>query len=65
MGKNKKIVKLNFLTLKDLIDFTIEVDIDNCHVNRPTYTLTAELDEAQVALAKLAYLVKVPEINVC
>jgi hypothetical protein len=61
----KRKVKMKFHSLKDLIDFTMDVDINKCEIIRPTYTLITELGDEEIALAKIAYQVRVHDVSVC
>ena len=55
MPTTKRKVTLRFPTLKQLIDYTLTIDITNCEVVRSYFLLICELTEADIELAKNGY----------
>ena len=45
-------VSLQFPSLKQLIDYTLTVDVTKCEIIRSTFTLICELTDADIELAK-------------
>ncbi|MDQ3681934.1 MAG: hypothetical protein M3352_02530 [Bacteroidota bacterium] len=50
-----KKVSLQFLSILQLIDFTLAIDSNFCQMNKTTLVLTCELSEKEINLATSGY----------
>ena len=55
MPKLTRMVTLKFLSIKQLIDFTLTIDLTHCEVVRSTFLIVCQLTEAEIELAKNGY----------
>ncbi len=50
-----KNVSLQFPTILQLVDFTLAINSNFCHMNKQTFVLTCDLSDIEIELAQRTY----------